>query len=250
MYAAPGRGAIPDRAQPSGQASAWTSGRPRGVSSPASSLSAPFGPPATPPATPLGPSAAALSPPAAPVGGGLGGSASGETDYTQALGHAESGYGGTVGRAGAGYTGTVGRAGAGRESDATAYTGPSGAAASAGGGGARSAGPTSSNPLSRSVRSWNRNGLKSSFHNPFIIILLCAGGALVLLGSGMYLHAYVGFDDAGFVSQATYISAEAYMQVGPQLAMLGIATLVGVGFVLAVRWQPDRDNDDTADISL
>jgi hypothetical protein len=82
-------------------------------------------------------------------------------------------------------------------------------------------------------------GLRESLRNPFILILLVAGAALVVIGVGMYLHAYVGFDDAGFVSQASYMAADAYLRVGPQLAMLGIAALLGAGFVLALRWQPD-----------
>jgi hypothetical protein len=89
------------------------------------------------------------------------------------------------------------------------------------------------------------NGLRASLRNPFILILLVTGVALIVLGAGMYFHAYVGFDDAGFVSQASYMSAEAYLRVGPQLAMLGIATLISAGFVLALRWQPEQVASDT-----
>lgn len=87
----------------------------------------------------------------------------------------------------------------------------------------------------------------SPLKNPFIAALLIAGGGLVVIGSALYLNAYFGFDDTGYVTQGQYMAVEAYLRIGPELVMLGVATLIGVGFLLAFRWRSPAETAADAD---
>jgi hypothetical protein len=101
-----------------------------------------------------------------------------------------------------------------------------------------------------SGRSWLREGASrdrsSTLRNPFVAALVIAGIVLVVAGGGLYLNAYFGFDESGYVTPGQYIAAEGYLRVGPQVLLLGVATLVGVGFMLALRWRPPPESDDSA----
>jgi hypothetical protein len=103
--------------------------------------------------------------------------------------------------------------------------------------------PASGRSWLREVASRDRS---STLRNPFVVALVIAGIVLVVAGGGLYLNAYFGFDESGFVTQGQYMAVEAYLRVGPQVLLLGVATLVGVGFMLALRWQPPSESDDSA----
>lgn len=103
--------------------------------------------------------------------------------------------------------------------------------------------PPSGRSWLREVASRDRSG---TLRNPFVAALVIAGVVLVVAGGGLYLNAYFGFDESGYVTQGQYMAVEAYLRVGPQVLLLGVATLVGVGFMLALRWQPPPESSDSA----
>lgn len=76
------------------------------------------------------------------------------------------------------------------------------------------------------------------WRNPFLIVVALIGAALIGIGiSGMNAVATQG----GFSSADSSYLYFVFMQFGgPMLVVLGIATLVGVVFFLALQWQRGR----------
>lgn len=92
----------------------------------------------------------------------------------------------------------------------------------------------------------------SPWRNPYIIALTVIGVVLIAAGIGAFRwsveQVYGG--RAGFVSDDEEGIAEAWLAaqlawgLSPLLALAGVLTLLGVGFFVAVRWQPRRRPED------
>jgi hypothetical protein len=72
--------------------------------------------------------------------------------------------------------------------------------------------------------------------NPFLISL--AAAAILLLGGGLYLVSRMRdlFADTQSTSDFDYITLQVLMGVAPLVLVLGLATGVGMLFLLAARW--------------
>lgn len=79
---------------------------------------------------------------------------------------------------------------------------------------------------------------RPAWRNPFLIAVAIVGLALIAGGISGMTAAY---DQRGVsATEAPYVFL-VFMQLGgPMLVVLGVATLIGVGFFLAVHWQRAR----------
>lgn len=72
--------------------------------------------------------------------------------------------------------------------------------------------------------------------NPFLIVLGVI--ALLLVGGGLYLVSRLRdlFADTQSGSDFDYVTLQVLMYASPLIIVLGLATAIGVLFVIAVRW--------------
>ena len=76
-----------------------------------------------------------------------------------------------------------------------------------------------------------------SARNPFLVVILAA--AVVLIGFGLWLFIQSGtaFNSSQVLSQGDYQALMTANQVAPFIALLGLATAIGLLFVLAIGWR-------------
>ncbi len=76
--------------------------------------------------------------------------------------------------------------------------------------------------------------------NPFVIGLTAVGLALVGAGIAVIRSLGAAFTSVDIKANLDYYTLDVLMTLGPLLITLGMATLIGVGFLAAVRWKSTR----------
>lgn len=72
--------------------------------------------------------------------------------------------------------------------------------------------------------------------NPYLIVLGAVSIALVVAGVWMASRVSEGFSEQGPSTQVDYAVLQVLMIASPVTALLGVATAVGIIFLLAARW--------------
>jgi hypothetical protein len=80
----------------------------------------------------------------------------------------------------------------------------------------------------------------SSSRNPFLIVLLLVAVVLIAAGIWLFVRSGAEFNGREVRSQGDYMSLDAIIHMAPFVALLGVATAIGVLFVFAVRWRKRR----------
>jgi hypothetical protein len=76
--------------------------------------------------------------------------------------------------------------------------------------------------------------------NPFLLFLGIISIALIAVGIWLFVRSGGAFNSKGVRTQGDYLSLDATIHAAPFIAMLGVATAIGILFVFAVRWQRRR----------
>ncbi|WP_146134402.1 hypothetical protein [Glaciihabitans tibetensis] len=77
------------------------------------------------------------------------------------------------------------------------------------------------------------------WRNPYLVALAGAGVGLVGAGAWLFLRAYSAFNEGVAIqTQGDFAAMQVTMYSGPLVVLLGLGTLLGVLFVVAVRWRP------------
>ena len=80
----------------------------------------------------------------------------------------------------------------------------------------------------------------SPLRNPFLLLLGIIAIALVTAGIWLFVRSGDAFNRNGVRSQGDYMSLDAAIHTAPLIALLGIATAIGVLFVFASSWRARR----------
>ena len=82
------------------------------------------------------------------------------------------------------------------------------------------------------------SGLAEPWRNPYLIGLAVVGVGLVGLGVWLFEDAYTAFNEGVAIqTQGDFAAAQVAMYSGPLVMLFGAAIVVGVLFVVAVRWR-------------
>ncbi len=95
------------------------------------------------------------------------------------------------------------------------------------------------------------------WRNPYLISLTVIGAVLTIAGVSLFRWAvtqmYSGQISSGSSAddaQSDWMWVQVSWGIAPLLAIAGVLTLIGVIFVLAVKWTPRQRNDDDTDVEL
>jgi hypothetical protein len=80
----------------------------------------------------------------------------------------------------------------------------------------------------------------STARNPFLLALGLVAVFLVAGGIGLFVASGGAFNSRDVRSQGDYMSLDALVHAAPFVALLGIATALGVLFVFAAKWRKRR----------
>jgi hypothetical protein len=80
----------------------------------------------------------------------------------------------------------------------------------------------------------------STARNPFLLALGLVAVFLVAGGIGLFVASGGAFNSRDVRSQGDYMSLDALIHAAPFVALLGIATALGVLFVFAAKWRKRR----------
>ncbi|NEM92079.1 hypothetical protein [Galbitalea soli] len=72
--------------------------------------------------------------------------------------------------------------------------------------------------------------------NPFLLALAVIAVVLVVAGIGLFVRSGAAFNSADITSQGDYVTMTSLLQAAPIVVLLGVATAIGLLFVLAMRW--------------
>jgi hypothetical protein len=77
----------------------------------------------------------------------------------------------------------------------------------------------------------------SAARNPFLLFLGIIAVALIAVGVWLFVRSGEAFNSREVRSQGDYMTLTATINMAPFIALLGVATVIGVLFVFAARWK-------------
>jgi hypothetical protein len=95
-------------------------------------------------------------------------------------------------------------------------------------------------PAAVTVISDEFEGVEAARRNPFLVVLAIVAVVLVALGIWLFMRSGAAFNSTEIKSQGDYMTLTATIETAPFIALLGVATAIGVLFVFASRWRKRR----------